>query len=316
MAIKQKLILFLCALGCQVPDLIQAQATNPQAAPERISLHTPVGPNGEPQEPDAWITVHRPAYTPRENGKDAKPLPGAAVVICPGGGYGGLVMDAEGHGIASWLNQHGITGVVLQYRLPAGRSSVPLQDAQAAIRTARAHAADWNLDPKKIGIMGFSAGGHLASTAGTHFDAGSPDAKNPLERFNSRPDFQILIYPVITMGPRTHGGSQKNLLGANPDPKLVELYSNEKQVTDQTPPAFLAHALDDQAVPPDHSQAFYDAMQQHKLPCRYIRLPSGGHGLNGYKGEMWDKWQAEALTWLAELNFIPTDTAAQTKPSS
>ena len=266
------------------------------AKPERIGLwnkRAPIG-DGKFEEAEAWITVHRPE----------KPN-GTAIVICPGGGYGGLVTGAEGHGIAAWLNRHGITGVVLEYRLPAGRSHVPLLDAQRAIRTVRANAKAWGIDPAHIGIMGFSAGGHLASTAGTHFDAGEPDAADPVERVSCRPDFMILVYPVITMGEKAHGGSRNNLLGKNPDAKLVELFSNEKQVTAKTPPAFLAHAKDDRPVPPENSRMFYEALQAHKVPAKYLELPSGGHGLNGYKGPMWDAWQEQSLAWLAELKFVP-----------
>ena len=213
-----------------------ADAPAKKAEPERLKLwngNAPMG-DGKFEKAEAWITVHKPE----------KPN-GAAVVICPGGGYGGLVTGAEGHGIAAWLNRHGITGVVLEYRLPKGRSFVPLLDAQRAIRTVRANAKAWGIDPAKIGIMGFSAGGHLASTAGTHFDDGDPKADDPIDRISCRPDFMILVYPVITMGEKTHGGSRNNLLGKNPDAKLVELFSNEKQVTAKTPPAFLAHAKDD-----------------------------------------------------------------------
>ena len=266
------------------------------AEPTRSSLwngHAPVG-DGMFQEGDAFITVH----------KAEKPN-GAAVIICPGGGYGGLVTGAEGHGIAAWLNKHGIAGIVLEYRLPAGRSFVPLLDAQRAIRTARTSAKEWGIDPARIGIMGFSAGGHLASTAGTHFDAGDAKATDIIDRTSSRPDFMILVYPVVSMGDKTHGGSKSNLLGKNPTPELVELFSNEKQVTDQTPPTFLAHALDDKPVPPENSKALYDALQAHKIPSKYLELPSGGHGLNGYKGPMWDAWQKQSLEFLAELKLIP-----------
>ena len=282
-------------------SLTPAQTADSPPKPEVLSLWNGQAPEGG----DAKITVYRP------NPEDpAQPKAnGAAIVICPGGGYGGLAIEPEGHGIARWLNTHGITGVVLEYRLPAGRSFVPLSDAQRALRTVRAHAAEWKLDPFKIGIMGFSAGGHLASTAGTHFNAGKPDALDKVEQFSSRPDFQILIYPVISMGPHTHGGSKQNLLGATPDPALVELFSNEKQVKNNTPPAFLAHALDDTAVVPENSKAFHDAMQANKLQSRYVELASGGHGLNGYQGEMWDAWQTGSLKWLAELKFIPADAA-------
>ena len=267
------------------------------APPERIALWSGPAPVGEGQtEPvQVFLTVHRPAQAN-----------GAALIICPGGGYGGLVVGAEGHGIANWLNQHGITGLVLEYRLPKGRPFVPLADAQRAIRMARANAKEWNLDPHRIGIIGFSAGGHLAATAVTHFDAGQAAASDPVEKFSCRPDFAVLIYPVVTMGEQTHGGSRNNLLGAHPTPELVALFSNEKQVTGLTAPTFLAHAHDDRLVPPVNSQLFYAALQAHKVPAQYLELPSGGHGLNGYKGPMWDAWQAESLQWLAAQHLIPT----------
>jgi len=247
-------------------------------AQERIPLwkdQAPVG-DGKFEAANAFITVHRPAQAN-----------GTALIICPGGGYGGLVAGPEGHGIAKWLNQHGITGIVLEYRLPRGRAAVPLLDAQQAIRLTRQNAKEWGIDPQRIGIIGFSAGGHLAATTATHFE---PDC---------RPDFAVLIYPVITMGAKTHGGSKNNLLGPNPTPALVELYSNEKQVTAQTAPTFLAHAKDDTLVPADNSRMFYEALLAHKVPAQYLELPSGGHGLNGYKGPMWDAWQTQVLQWLA-----------------
>ena len=207
----------------------------------------------------------------------------------------------EGHGIAKWLNGHGITGLVLEYRLPKGRSYVPLLDAQRAIRTARANAKAWNLDRSKIGIIGFSAGGHLASTAATHFDRGVAQSKDPITRQSSRPDFTILVYPVVTMDKSTHGGSRRNLLGDEPSDELIDLFSNEKQVTEETSPTYLAHAMDDRAVVPANSQAFHNALRAHKIPTEYLKLPSGGHGLNGYKGPMWDAWQKQSLEWLANL---------------
>lgn len=290
-------LLLLFVLPFFIAAVLAADA--PQKA-EPLKLwngRAPIG-DGKFEQADARITVHKPE----------KPN-GAAVVICPGGGYGGLVTGPEGHGIAAWLNRHGITGVVLEYRLPAGRTYVPLLDAQRAIRTVRSNATAWGIDPARIGIMGFSAGGHLASTAGTHFDDGNPKAEDPIDRVACRPDFMILVYPVITMGEKTHQGSKNNLLGKNPDAKLVELFSNEKQVTPKTPPAFLAHAKDDRAVVPENSKAFYDALQAQKVPAHYLELPSGGHGLNGYKGPMWDAWQEKSLAWLAELKFIPANQA-------
>ena len=264
--------------------------------PERIALWSGPAPvdAGETETTNAFITVHRPAHPN-----------GAALVICPGGGYGVLVTGAEGHGIAKWLNEHGVVGIVLEYRLPHGRPFVPLLDAQRALRVVRAHAKDWDVDPHKIGIIGFSAGGHLAATAATHFNAGSSTASDPVERVSCRPDFAVLVYPVITMDAKTHAGTKNNLLGPNPTPGLVELFSNEKQVTAQTPPVFLAHAQDDRAVSPENSQQFYEALQAHKVPAQYLPLASGGHGLNGYKGPMWDAWQTQSLQWLAAQKILP-----------
>jgi acetyl esterase/lipase len=276
-----------------------ASAGSPE--PQKLSLwsgRAPVG-DGAFEAADAWITVHRP---------DA--ANGSAAIICPGGGYGGLVTGAEGHGIAKWLNQHGITGVVLEYRLPRGRAFVPLWDAQRAIRTTRANASHWGIDSKRVGIIGFSAGGHLASTAGTHFDNGDAQAADPVERVSCRPDFAILVYPVVTMTQSTHGGSRSNLLGQDPSPELIELFSNEKQVTGQTPPMFLTHAKDDTVVTPDNSRMLHQALQAHHIATEYLELPSGGHGLNRYQGPMWDAWQAASLKWLATQKLIPTRDAA------
>lgn len=227
------------------------------------------------------------------------------MVICPGGGYGQLVMGGEGNGIAQWLNQFGITGVVLRYRLPKGRAQVPLLDAQRAIRLVRTKAAEWDCDPKKVGIIGFSAGGHLAATATTRFDKGEGKSADPMSRESSRPDFAILVYPVITMGEFSHGGSRNNLLGEKQTPEMLALFSNELQVGDETPPVFLAHAKDDKLVPIDNSRLFRDAMSKHGVPCELLELPSGGHGLNGYKGPMWDAWQADSLKWMQTLGFLP-----------
>ncbi|MDA1230247.1 MAG: GDSL-type esterase/lipase family protein [Planctomycetota bacterium] len=263
--------------------------------PFALKLWPDKAPNGDNtfEASNAKVTVHLP-----------KNPAGSAIIICPGGGYGGLVTGAEGHGIGEWLNSHGITGVVLEYRLPAGRSFVPLLDAQRAIRMVRANSKAWQIDPTQIGIMGFSAGGHLASTAATHFDAGNPDAVDPLERPSCRPDFAVLVYPVVTMGEHAHGGSRTNLLGGNPSQELVELFSSEKQVTEKTPPMFLAHAIDDGPVPSINSKIIFDALQSRKIPSKYLELPSGGHGLNGYKGPMWDAWQKQSLEWLAEQKLI------------
>jgi acetyl esterase/lipase len=259
------------------------------AEPQTFPLWPDQAPLGdgttEPAKPT--LTLHRPA-TPN----------GTAIIICPGGGYGGLVTGPEGHHIAKWLNQHHITGLVLEYRLPAGRHQVPLLDAQRAIRLARENAADWSCDPARIGIIGFSAGGHLAATAATRFDPPNSTSPDPIQRHSSRPDFAVLIYPVITMGEGTHGGSRKNLLGENPSPELIQRYSAHLQVTSNTPPAYLAHAIDDHVVPCDQSRKFHAALNQNKIPNTYLELPSGDHGLNGYQGPMWDAWQSGMLKWL------------------
>lgn len=283
------------------PAPASAPAVEP-GKPHRLTIWPGEAPTGEgkTEKADVPLTVHLPP---------AERATGAAMVICPGGGYGGLVVGPEGHGIAAWLNRHGIAGVVLEYRLPRGRCMVPLLDAQRAIRTVRANAKAWNIDPGKIGIIGFSAGGHLASTAGTHFDAGDPSSADAVARVSCRPDFVVLVYPVVSMGPKGHGGSRNNLLGPKPAPETIDLFSNEKQVTDRTPPMFLAHAKDDKPVPPENSQMLYDALKARNIPARYLELPSGGHGLNGYKGPMWDAWQAQSLAWLAELKFTPAPAA-------
>jgi len=234
-----------------------------------------------------------------------KKATGAAVVICPGGGYIRHVLDREGPIVARWLTEHGIAGIVLEYRLPHGRPYVPLLDAQRAIRTVRSNAEAWNLDLQRIGIMGFSAGGHLASTAGTHFDGGDPKATDSIDRESCRPDFMVLVYPVVTMGEKTHKGSKRNLLGPDPKPELIQLFSNEEQVTDQTPPTFLAHAKDDVPVPPENSRALRDALKTHGVAVEYLELPSGGHGLYGCKGPMWEAWKKRALEWMAAQAIIP-----------
>lgn len=205
---------------------------------------------------------------------------GSAVVVCPGGGYGHLAMDHEGKQVAEWLNGFGVSAFVLKYRIaPRYHHPAPLQDAQRALRTVRARAEQWKVDPKRVGILGFSAGGHLASTAGTHFDSGRPDAEDPVERQSCRPDFMVLVYPVISLTTRyCHKGSRRNLLGAKPDAKLVESLSNEKQVTPQTPPTFLIHADGDRGVPAENSILFYLALRKAKVPAEMHVFDKGYHG--------------------------------------
>jgi acetyl esterase/lipase len=229
----------------------------------------------------------------------AEKATGAAVVICPGGGYGGLAMGHEGHDIARWLNSLGATGVILKYRLSPYRHPVPLLDAQRALRFTRAHATEWGIDAKRVGVMGFSAGGHLASTAGTQFDSGKADAEDPVDRQSCRPDFLILGYPVITLkGRYAHGGSRDNLLGKGADDKLVESLCNEKRVTPQTPPTFLVHTTEDTAVPPENSVFFYEALRKAKVPAEMHIYEKGRHGLGLGKGTAFATWPGLCAAWL------------------
>ena len=232
---------------------------------------------------------------------------GAAIVICPGGGYGGLA-NHEGQDYALYLNQHGVTAFVLKYRLGSHGYRHPrmLEDAQRAIRTVRARASEWNLDPKRVGIMGSSAGGHLASTAVTHFDSGKSDSADLVERQSSRPNLGILCYPVISMGPNTHQGSKNNLLGKVPSEELVQLLSSEKQVTTNTPPCFVWHTAEDKAVKVENSLEFTTALQKHGVPFDLHVYQKGRHGIG-----LADKppftnahpWARDLVFWLKEQGF-------------
>lgn len=224
---------------------------------------------------------------------------GASMVVCPGGGYGGLA-NHEGPVIGEWLAKNGVTAFVLRYRLgPKYHHPVQIGDAQRAIRVVRANAEKWKLDPKRIGILGFSAGGHLASTASTHFDSGDANATDPVGKASCRPDLSVLVYPVITMtAPKTHAGSRKNLLGADPKPELIELLSNEKQVTKETPPAFLMHSTEDKAVPVENSDMYAEALKKNGVPYEYVRGEYGGHGF-GLK----PFWDEKCIAWLRALKF-------------
>lgn len=230
-----------------------------------------------------------------------------AVVVCPGGGYVHLAMDHEGHQIARWFNSIGVSAFVLKYRLgPRYHHPAELQDVQRAIRYVRAHSGDWGVDPERIGVMGFSAGGHLASTAGTHFDQGDPASNDLIERQSSRPDFMILIYPVISFTTKyTHQGSRRYLLGENPDPALVELLSNEKQVTAQTPPTFLLHADDDTTVPPQNSILFYLALKDAGVRAEMHIFRHGGHGFGlAPQDAVLGAWPGLLRDWLLDMKLL------------
>ena len=232
---------------------------------------------------------------------------GAAVVVCPGGGYVHLAMGHEGKDPAEFLNSLGVTAFVLQYRLaPRYHHPAPLLDAQRAIRLIRARAKEWNVDPNRIGIWGFSAGGHLASTAGTHFDSGKPDAEDAIDRVSCRPDFLILCYPVITMHqPSTHKGSEYSLLGKDADPKLYELLSNDQQVTPQTPPTFLFHTDADSGVVPENSVLFYLALKRAKVPAELHIYEKGPHGVGlAPRDPVLSTWPDRLTSWLAGRELL------------
>jgi len=232
---------------------------------------------------------------------------GAAVVILPGGGYWNLALDHEGHQIAEWLNSFGVSGIIVTYRRGTGSGfPVPLTDAQRAIRTVRYRAEDWAINPDKIGVMGFSAGGHLASTTGTHFDLGQKDASDLIEAKSCRPDFMILVYPVITMDDEfTHKGSKRNLLGEQPDPELVTLMCNEKQITADTPPTFLILSNSDKVVPSENSVLFYLGLRKAGVPAEMHIFENGKHGFglapeNPYLSE----WPQLCQNWLTARGLL------------
>jgi len=247
------------------------------------------------------LTVHLP---------EPEKATGAAVVICPGGGYGGLAIDKEGHDVARWLNTLGVAGLVLKYRMPSPRLTKdedpwPVQDAKQAIRLVRSRAAEWKIDPDRVGVMGFSAGGHLASVAATRFDSGWVGSTDPVDVCSSRPDFAILVYPVVSLvEPYTHTGSRDNLLGKDADRALLEKYSSERQVTAQTPPAFLVHAKDD-GVKAENSLAFAEALKKAGIPHTLQLYDKGGHGFGlGIHGGEAAQWPARCAEWMKARKLV------------
>ena len=233
---------------------------------------------------------------------------GAAVVVCPGGGYRNLAMDHEGHEIARWLNSFGVSAYIVTYRLGKDgyRHPVPMHDGQRALRTVRANASRWQIDPNRIGALGFSAGGHLAATLGTHFDAGQVDASDPVDQTSSRPDFMVLLYPVISFTEAyQHAGSRKMLLGEDADSALVASLSNETQVKADTPPTFLVHTSEDTSVPPQNSIAFYLALHEKGVPVEMHIYEKGRHGLGlGSRGSAFSSWPERCEEWLGERGVL------------
>lgn len=227
----------------------------------------------------------------------------SAVIVFPGGGYNHKAAH-EGEPVALWLNSIGISAFVLEYRVYPYQHPYPLLDAQRAVRYVRYHAHEWKIDPNRIGVLGFSAGGHLASTVGTHFDLGNSNSNDPVERMSCRPDAMILCYPVITFGEFRHDGSMKALLGDNPSRELVDFLSNETQVTSETPPAFLWHTANDQAVPVENSLLFASALSRNKIPFELHIFPDGRHGLGlAQEHPQVSGWTGLCEKWLESIGF-------------
>jgi acetyl esterase/lipase len=300
----KKLLFFALAL------IALASTTNAQDV-KPITLYPDGVPNSKPAPADYkensnkdWAyKVTQPVLLPYL--ADKAKATGTAIVICPGGGYGGLSMDNEGTSIAKAFNEIGVTAFILKYRLPSDEIMVdktigPLQDAQAAIQMVRSHAAEWGINPAKIGIIGFSAGGHLASTAETHFNKVLISNKNNI---SVRPDFAVLMYPVITFGDKTHQGSKDALIGKNPSQELVDLYSNEKQVTADTPPTFIVMAEDDGTVPVENATLFYNAMIKAKVKGELHIYQAGGHGFGINNKTSPEKWFDWCKSWMKNNGF-------------
>lgn len=285
-------------------------------AQQTISLYDGTVPNSKPYNTKEW-------WEPQSNGDtivhytsqstltlflpDKKIANGTAVVICPGGGYWVKSIVKEGFAVAKEFNAWGVAAFVLNYRIPNDSSMIdktigPLQDAQRAIQLVRMHAKEWNVDANKVGIMGFSAGGHLASTAATHFKNSGLDSDKP---FNFRPDFAILIYPVISFQDSiAHIGSRDQLIGKNPNPQLRDSFSSELQITAQTPPAFLVHATDDDAVPVMNSIVYYQHLLHYKIPAELHIYKAGGHGFGMHNPTTKDEWMQRCKNWMQSMGWI------------
>ena len=286
--------ILLCAAG-----MLAASGQN-TARPPAMPLWTGAAPGatGSDSTDIPAIRLYRPV---------AGTATGSAIVICPGGSYR-MLADHEGHAIAVWLNTLGVTAIVLRYRLaPAYHYPAQFQDVARAMRTVRARAVEWGIDPRRIGVMGFSAGGHLASTIATHFDAGDPAATDPIDRVSSRPDIAVLAYPVISMREGiTHAGSRRNLIGDTPAPELVALLSNETRVTPDTPATFLFHTVDDPVVPVENAQLFAAALRSMKVPYELHLFEHGPHGVGLAPGDpVLGTWPVLLRNWLSAQRFVP-----------
>ena len=313
------ILLSLCAAGCASAP---ATTASPAPSPAPVTTTTNARPAARPLVARAqpaiplWANGAPGALgaTPADQPQMTPYLPpegtanGTAVVIYPGGGYQHLSMEKEGSDVANWLAGAGVTTFVVRYRLgPTYHHPIELGDAQRAIRTARARAAEWGIDPRRVGVIGFSAGGHLASTTGTHFDAGNASSTDPIERASSRPDFMLLLYPVITMRADsvTHAGSRLNLLGASPTPELERLLSNETQVTPQTPPTFIVHTEDDRTVPVQNALLFYDALKRNGVQAELHVFEHGPHGFGlAPTNPVLAVWTTLCETWMRQHGWL------------
>jgi acetyl esterase/lipase len=292
------IITVLCLVSASI-SLGQAHY-DPTAETQTILLWENGAPGalGQGGDDRPTLTVYRPWRTN---------VSGTAVIVAPGGGYGGLAANHEGRQVANWFNALGVTAFVLKYRLgPRYHHPIELGDAQRAIRLVRSRAKEFDVSPDRIGMMGFSAGGHLASTTATHFDGGNPGATDPIDHAGSRPDFVILGYPVITFDPAyAHGGSLKNLLGDNPDPKMVQELSNELHVTPQTPPTFLFTTSEDTVVPPENSVSFYLALHKAGVPAEMHVFEKGPHGVGLALGDpALAEWPVLLSNWLRQRGLL------------
>jgi acetyl esterase/lipase len=307
-----KKILFLCAVVIVVAgntrsySQISSLSLWPDGIPGLV-LNTSYAEKETVVEgiPTRYEKVTSPALFPYLPPKES--ATGTAVLICPGGGYAALAFNHEGHAIAKWLNDNGIAGIILKYRLPSDlimkdKSVGPLQDVQEALRTIRRNSAKWNIDPHKIGVIGFSAGGHLASTLSTHY---AEKVYEPKDTVSARPDFSILMYPVITMDSSfTHAGSRRNLLGDHPSKQAVQHFSNETQVNGKTPPTFMVHSADDRTVPVKNSMVYYEALVKYGIPSELHVFQKGGHGYGlGSGKDTQSSWPDLCIKWLKASGF-------------
>lgn len=289
----------------QRPPTQAIHIARPEVEPE------PAGPSVEPVFPEGapgalgGTEADTPTLTVYSLPKEA--LNGAAVVICPGGGYHHLAVDHEGDAVARWLNSLGVTAFLLRYRIaPRYRQPAPLQDARRAVRMVRHRAQEWLVDPQRIGLLGFSAGGHLASITATRWNEGNAGADDPIDHASSRPDFLILGYPVITFdGKYANTGCRDNLIGDVGTEKLIQMLSSERHVNAGTPPTFLVHAGDDKAVPPENSVLFYLALRKAGVPCELHIYERGGHGFGLAPDDpVLASWPRRCADWLRRRGLL------------